>query len=299
MGFKRLHIWALALMATLAVSGNAIAVIIPQNGITVETELFSMDLFGGPIGVPLASDPGNLLGDSVDGYGYVNSLVQFSLSVQRTPTPGPASPGTSQIYSDGATGPVDVQDGDELLVDSFFDVFFDITFVDVDTRPVRDYAGMADGASVQFLDNHTTMDSSSTCLANTSQNNFGCLPQVGSYFLGFFDVVIPLGGDINGNGIDELLKFTLGTLSVGSVVDSFTYNGYQYDTFNSNLDLDGLVLDVTADPPFSSTLLGPTTARQPIVIPAQTVSVPVVATPVLMGLGLICLSAARRRCSRS
>jgi PKD repeat protein len=36
-------------------------------------------------------------------------------------------------------------DGEQFFVDSFFDVFFDITVTDVDARPGRDYAGQPDG----------------------------------------------------------------------------------------------------------------------------------------------------------
>ena len=43
--------------------------------------------------MPLASDPGNLLGDSVEGYGFVNSEVTLTLSSQRLVSPGPPSLG--------------------------------------------------------------------------------------------------------------------------------------------------------------------------------------------------------------
>jgi len=66
--------------------------------ITFETELTSMNFSGGPLAVPLASDPGNLLGDSVDGYGWVDSLVTMTLSSQRAVNPGPFSTGEAWAF---------------------------------------------------------------------------------------------------------------------------------------------------------------------------------------------------------
>ena len=59
-----------------------------------QTELTSMSLTGGPFPMPLAFDPTNNLGDSVDGYGFVNSSATFNLSSERTSSPGSASLGS-------------------------------------------------------------------------------------------------------------------------------------------------------------------------------------------------------------
>ena len=48
-----------------------------------DTELVSLNLLGGPFAMPLASDPDNDLGDSVEGYGFVDSQVEVTLSSQR------------------------------------------------------------------------------------------------------------------------------------------------------------------------------------------------------------------------
>ncbi len=136
-----------------------------------DTELVSLDLSGGPYPIPLASDPGNALGDSIDGYGFVDSLVTITLSSQRSSAPGPSSLGQACavdqtdpagqegcLRSDLPPVPDDVVDpaaldGQQFFVDSFFDVFFDITVTDVDSRPGRDFAGQPDGASVFLPDN--------------------------------------------------------------------------------------------------------------------------------------------------
>lgn len=65
-----------------------------------DTEMLSMSLSGGPFVMPLASDPGNALGDSIGGYGLVNSAVRITLSSQRTPA-GPASPGKTFAFQEG------------------------------------------------------------------------------------------------------------------------------------------------------------------------------------------------------
>ena len=54
-----------------------------ESCIGFDTELLSLDLSGGPYPIPLASDPGNALGDSIDGYGFVNCTVTITLSSQR------------------------------------------------------------------------------------------------------------------------------------------------------------------------------------------------------------------------
>ena len=48
-----------------------------------DTELVERDLSGGPFPIPLASDPLNVLPDSIEGYGFVNSDVTITLSSQR------------------------------------------------------------------------------------------------------------------------------------------------------------------------------------------------------------------------
>jgi len=67
----------------------------PPIVLQFDTELVSMNLTGGPFPLPLASDPANLLGDSIDGYGFVNSDVVVTLSSQRPVNAGPPSLGTT------------------------------------------------------------------------------------------------------------------------------------------------------------------------------------------------------------
>jgi hypothetical protein len=253
-----------------------------------DTELLSLNLSGGPFPIPLASDPGNALGDSVEGYGFVDSQVLITLSSQRPVNPGPASTGQAYAFphapalAGAGSGnglpspePIDpsVWDGQEFFVQSFFDVFFDITVTDVDVRAGRNFAGMGDGASVQLPDNGpANMQTNYTRIFDQDAPNFGLIPPPeAAPYIGHFLIEIPLGGDINGNGEPDKMKFTLASHAVGDENRTFIIlpDGTVIDSFDSAADVSGAIVDVSADPPFSFSLTGPTTAssnlRNPIV----------------------------------
>ena len=229
------------------------------------TQLLSLSLTGGPYPIPLASDPGNLLGDSVSGYGFVNSLVLITLSSERG-IPGPPSLGQAcASRTQGATGlpscttqdPVDpnVLNGKTFYVDSFFDVFFDITVTDVDNRPGRDFAGQPHGASIVLTDNGPAhMQSLYSRVFDKNVPNYGIVPppQVSPY-IGHFQIEIPLGGDVNGNGENDKVKFTLAAHAVGDQNRTFVVlpNGTVLDNFDSAAFMAGSVVDMSTDPPFS------------------------------------------------
>lgn len=281
MKIRKLHSSWLALvtfglpMAALAVSDGTVV-----NGVFLEfdTSLTSLSLSGGPFPIPLASDPGNALGDSIQGYGFVNSLVSISLSSQRMPTPGPATLGTAyaSLGVPGINGAGNILapvlpvidpnqlHGQSFRVDSFFDVFFDITVTDVDLRPGRDYAGQMDGASFMLPNNGPAhMQSLYNAVFDKDAPNFGLVPppEVNPY-IGHFLIEIPLGGDINGNGEFDKIKFELATHSVGEINRQFVFDpttGTWIDTFDSAAFLAGSVVDVSTDPPFTIGSLDPLT----------------------------------------
>ena len=286
-----------------------------------ETELLELNLTGGPFPIPLASDPGNALGDSIEGYGFVDSIVSISLSSQRSINPGPPSLGTACAFSGGQAGsaehgcgggdppPIDPNelDGQPFFVDSFFDVFFDITVTDVDNRPGRDYAGQANGASFELIDNGpAAMSSFYQRDFDKDAPNFGLIPppEVAPY-IGHFLIEIPLGGDINGNGENDKIKFTLATHSAGDENRTFIVlpDGTVVDTFDSAAALEGAIVDESSDPPFTIGMIdpstglpdpnsfgGPTTAQSRLVNPI----VPEPASAGLLALGLL-IWAVRRR----
>ncbi|MBM3880069.1 MAG: hypothetical protein FJ387_10175 [Verrucomicrobia bacterium] len=273
-----------------------------------DTSLTSLNLTGPPVGLPLVSDPGNALGDSISGYGWVNSSVTVTLSSQRVPS-GPPTLGQVIAYQAqfssarvepglGPPPPIDPNalHGQAFFVHSFFDVFFDITVTDVDSRPGRNIAGMPDGASVSLFDNGpASMQSSYQAMFNKDLPNFGLAPppEVSPY-IGHFNIEIPLGGDINGNGEDDKIKFTLATHAVGDANRSFIIlpNGTVIDQFDSTANLEGAVVDMSTDPPFTiGGLTGPTTA-------SSTLLNTVVPEPheyaLLAGLGLVGFAVWRR-----
>ena len=101
--------------------------------------------------------------------------------------PGIGNPdGTERCHPQGDPEPIDPDelDGQEFIVDSFFDVFFDITVTDVDDRPGRDYAGQPDGASVVLKDNGpASLQSIYTALFDEEAPNFGLIPPPGNQSL--------------------------------------------------------------------------------------------------------------------
>jgi hypothetical protein len=293
-----------------AVGGNAF--------IEFDTSLTSFTLTGGPFLLPLASDPGNALGDSIEGYGFVQSNVLLTLSSQRLVNPGPPTLGHAFAIQGGAEElsvgteppPIDPNElhGQEFRVNSFFDVFFDITVTDVDTRAGRNFAGMPNGASIGLLDNGPAhMQNLYSVIFDKNAPNYGLVPppEVAPY-LGHFQLEIPLGGDINGNGIPDKLKFTLATHSVGDEGRTFITlpDGTVIESFDSAAALEGAVVDETSDPPFTigaidpdtglpdpSSFGGPTTASSNLLNPV----VPEPTQALLAALGGAAMLVRRRR----
>jgi hypothetical protein len=231
-----------------------------EGVIEFELELTSLNLDGGPFLIPLASDPANSLGDSIDGYGFVDSEFSLSLSSQRAVNPGPQSVGGAFAVTDpqATSGPLAINpgelDGQTFFVDSFFDVFFDITVTDVDSRPGRDYAGQPDGATVSLIDNGpANLFGSHVATFDKDAFNFGLLPSPeDAPLVGFAQIEIPLGGDINGNGEDDKMKFVLALLSLGDENRTFITlpDGTVINQFDVAASLDALIVDESADPPF-------------------------------------------------
>lgn len=224
----------------------------------VPIELVQLSLVSSsPVSIPLASDPTNLLGDSIDGFGFVNSQFEIKLSSLRT-TPGPKSLGLIQLTlvdPPPTSGINSIHSGDQFHVDSFFDVFFDITITDRDIRPGRDYAGLSDGAIMEFRDvGPVRLTSSYECFAQLAETLFGCIPQArNKLFVGGLPLVIPLGVDINRNGENDKIKIITPQLTPVAVTDiQFPPPTGPYSvSFDSFFDVDTAVVnDESSDPPF-------------------------------------------------
>lgn len=273
--------------------------------IAFDTELLSLNLTGPTVGLPLASDPGNALDDSISGYGFVNSSVSITLSSQRSVSPGPRSLGQAIArLGIGETAvqlpplePIDPDalDGQIFFVQSFFDVFFDITVTDVDGRLGRDFAGAPDGATIVLQDiGPANMQNLYSVVFDKNAPNFGLIPPPeAAPYIGHFNIEIPLGGDINGNGEDDKIKFTLASHAAGDANRTFVIlpDGTVIDNFDSTANLDGAVVDISTDPPFTLSLAGPTTASSILLNPSAVPEPSSLMVGSLLGLGLL----ARRR----
>jgi hypothetical protein len=205
-------------------------------------------------------------------------------------------------------------DGDLFQVDSFFDVFFDITLTDVDPRPGRDFAGQAPGATLTLPDNGPVeWFSSYQSVFDKDAPNFGLFPPPqAAPNLGFFGIEIPLGGDINGNGENDKIKFTIGVVPFQDGNRTFTQlpNGTILNEFDAAAFLQGAVVDESTDPPFTLGAINPSTGLpDPNVFggPAtatSTLRAPVAAVPEPSGLALagsaiaalVCWRWRKRRC---
>ena len=207
-----------------------------------QTEILSMDL-AGEGAMPLGN-----------GFGEVQSHIEIQESASQV------SRGLASAWNLG---------NGQFHVDSFFDVFFDITVTDVD--PGADYMGQPDGASVVLQGVGPAGMLSSYVGAPPPANGqpapFNFLPPPDDApYIGGSDIVIPLG-DVDRDGDMDYMKFQLITLQVDGEQRTFIQlpGGEVIDSFDVTADITGGITDDITDPPFSiGGLTGPTTARQRI-----------------------------------
>jgi hypothetical protein len=113
---------------------------------------------------------------------------------------------------------------------------------------------MPDGASLALLDNGPSrIQSYYSAIFDKDAPNFALFPPPeADPWIGFFSVEIPLGADINGNGENDKIKFTLGTITAGDENRTFIElpDGTVINEFDSGAFLEGAVVDESTDPPF-------------------------------------------------
>lgn len=243
-----------------------------------DTELHSMDL-GGTALMPL-------------GPGW--SPIATAVRVRESPTLASLGKAYARFGGPpaaGGGGGGGVQTGDPYFVQSFFDVFFDITVTDVDPQ-VNFGGGPVDGLSLTFANNGPAhMENAYQARADANAPNFGLIPPPESApYIGHFNIEIPLGADLNGNGELDKLKFTLVSHTVADQNRTFITlpDGTVIDNFDSLADLSGAVVDLSQDPPFSIGLTGPTTASSRLLPEPSSLAL-------LASLGSVALAIRRRR----
>jgi len=190
---------------------------IPPGGtIIIPNELHALNL-GGTASMALVSDPANLLGDSVNGFGFMDTHLSVDLADCQV------SFGDIFLLDDQQReGQTDITDGDLFFYDSVVDAFVDVTLEDNDPRPGRNFApGLAvdngqETGSLAFFEcvgPTTLFHPSGAISAETGLPNLGATSQV-PFMDWFRDIPIPTGVDINGDGPQDDITFPTSDLSL-------------------------------------------------------------------------------------
>jgi len=213
-----------------------------------DTELLSMDLNAHSVLLPL-------------GPGWSPMLVDIHVGESANL----ASRG--KVFASSTLGGQSL--GDQYFVESLFDLYFDLRITDVDPA-VNFGGGPTDGLSLGFPSTGPAhFQNFYLALSDPQLPNFGLIPPPqAAPSIGGFNIEIPVGADLNGNGENDKIKFTLMALAAGDANRTFITlpDGTVINNFDTTLDLSGAVVDVSQDPPFGPiTLTGPTTASSRLV----------------------------------
>jgi len=248
---------------------------------TWETELLSMDLTGSGVMMPLGPGWSPML---------VDLVMRESAALHST---GAAAATRSEQDPNGP-----VQDGDEFLVGSSFDVFFELGITDVD--PLLDFLGQQPGTTLSYVDNGPArIENLYVALADLAAPNLGLLPPPESApYVGMLGFEIPLGIDLDGNGELDKIKFGISTFAVADTNRTFIVlpDLTVINNFDLVADITGSIVDLQDDPPFGPiTLTGPATASSR---PTGPDSVPEPSLLALLGMGLAGFGLTGRRAAR-
>lgn len=258
-----LHITVLGTATVFSLFASSVQAAVIRPVVSVDTQISRLSLTGE-----------SLMGlERLSGGGYDELMVQMNLSSSN-------ATGRTMLTLPSFEA---VSSGDALAVESFFDVFFNLTLEDTD--PSKNFLPALGSGPLSFFSSLTLSVRGAPCIADTSRPNYGCVLPTGiAYQSG--PVIFDLGADIDGNGFGDVIElliadFTLSNPSMGP-------DGITYDTLAT---IEGGVMDLIADPPFTFNLSGPT------ILAAPPIPVPAPATLALLGAGLGVLGWARRRAS--
>ena len=178
--------------------------------------------------------------------------------------------GETLLDSSIATNTSEVGNGDPILANSFFDVFFDVTITDVD--PNKDFRPPLDQGPITLGGLPSRLSTSGTFPANTSAPNFGIIPQYDGFNWARNSVVTLPDGSVLSIPDTTLHSSFLGQqMEPGNIfVDRFgTSEGSTWSvTTNNTSDSDKLVL------PFGVVLGGNTFLRELQLIPPVVPTLP-------------------------
>jgi len=263
----------------------------------IDTEIVAMNLSGTGL-IPLASDPTNALGDSIEGYGFVDT--QFTTNESATET--------STVTSTVAITTTDFLNF-TVVTSSELALYLDMSFEDIDARPSRDFAaGLASPFSVPADPLNPISASLSSellisfpeTMANITITDLGTVLTADPY-------AIPLGVDVNGNAELDVMKLTADGLDFTMTDVLFTEVDISDDDLlifagggdvvvdvNGSLDItstlvgfSGEVMDAISDPPFTLNASGSTSTAS--------VAVPEPSTALLLAMSLFAGLAYRAR----
>jgi len=223
----------------------------------IQTEIVALALVGEGL-LPLATDPDNLLGDSIDGYGFVDSRVEIDLA------PCAQSTGDYVLFDAlGREGLTEISSGEEFFSDPILDLFFDLTITDIDARPGRDYAAGLGPSFQRTCVSPSQLTSSGSIFANTGLPNLGSTLQLSSLDHFIFDP-IALGVDVNGDLTLDSLDFLFNTMSLTNP-QQFEENGNLVTDFDATLPFSGDV-----NPPFNVNMAGVLQLSEQVLVPEGT-----------------------------
>jgi hypothetical protein len=287
--------------------------------VSIETEIVQMNLqSASPTPVPLASDPGNALGDSIEGYGFVDSTVVIT---------------ESSTLQSGVTMSIGFDPLTSIAaITANLSLHLDLGFTDVDAVPARDYVGQPDGATLNLLANSGSpmlvTQTASIDFTAAFALLFGTTTPTEQELLDALtagttlDPIVStaaeyaLGVDVNGNAENDKVKLkaadiafdpmdlmlditgTSGGLEgliesilAGTLSGPLTF-GASVSISAANFTFDGLVVDESTDPPFT---LDVSTDDPVIGIDPNAVNVPAPGPALLLLAGLLVTGAAVRR----
>jgi len=299
-----------SLLLACAVAAFAWSPVSPAVVIQVNTPITVFDGTGTGV-VPLASDPGNALGDSVDGYGWVSAAATISAS------PSMASGGVTTISFDLLTSFM-------VSVSSVFTLHLDLTLEDVDSAPGRDFATGSPvtparlsplvieiAGEVDILSLLGALAALPADATEAEQYNalLAAAATTATVTETITDAKYALGVDVNGNGDLDVMTLSTTDLDTTALELDFTdgdlealldaiLDGTLADplVIEAGVSVTGLALaftgnvfDVTSDPPFTLNFVDVTIGSAAASVPEPS------SLLLLLAAGVVLVLLARRR----